>query len=723
MKKYISSFIFLCSVFCCFTVSGFDVARVTPDEMRLPLAQELQELPSSAHEALQAYHDSQTFAETTKQFFDSPNIYFERRIETLETLIDCIPESEDWEDLKKRAEYKLAYLKKIPSMMNEQATRFDLSDNPIKTEQARLNDTYWFEYLDPLHRIGPEVKVHIDTWLSTTIPNYFIYLETVEYDALLNRFAPFKNQVVYYLTNEERAPHRLSFYDKCCYLNDEIFDTGESFSLHSDEPGLAIFTIGIDDEVYVNSHIKYKIHHSSEFAGGEVISAGELRAENGVIIEISNKSGHYSPKHREMMVMLEVFHEKLGDLSDIQLVMFQYTKTGQKYFKQSARFNAQDYLNTNGMTPALSATGKWTPLHVAVWNNHIDLAHRVIQSEFLEEQDFQGNTPLHLAVSQGYQEWVVRLLEAGATLMVQNEIGDTPLHIACQNGDNAIVQLLLEKMDYVDLRNGKEQTPLHYAAQAGSWPLYQLLVEYGANHRAFDEDGNHLLHFAVYKGNHEFAKKLLKTELLTLLFTPNRRNASVLHSAAAFGDRKTLELVLDFGFDLLEKDYKGRTPLHFATKFGNAETTSCLVQLNDKNLLKARTNRSLTAFHYAAQFLPIESLKELIAYGAKINSVDYKGRSALFYAINGRSVNSLRNLKYLLCHGAYTHIYNTNGQAPVHYAATRGSISSLRRLLSSSNDLDLCDSQGRTALDIAKQKNYRIMTRYLSNHGEYTTCD
>jgi len=273
-------------------------------------------------------------------------------------------------------------------------------------------------------------------------------------------------------------------------------------------------------------------------------------------------------------------------------------------------------------------------------------------------------------------------------------------------------------MDYVDLRNEKEQTPLHYAAKAGSSALYQMLVDKGANVKAFDEDGNHILHFAVSKGNIKFVEELLKTDVVGLLFTPSRRNASILHSAAAFGDKQTLQLMLDLGFDVLEKDYKGRTPLHYAAKFGNIETTEALIELNNAELIQARSNRLLTAFHYAAEFLPLESVKKFVDYGAKINVVDYKGRSALFYAIQGRTVNSLRNLKYLLCHGAYTHIYNTNGQAPVHYAASRGSISALRRLLSSSNDLELQDSQGRTALDIAKEKNFRIMTRYLTEHGE-----
>ncbi|NGX58713.1 MAG: Phosphocholine transferase AnkX [Chlamydiae bacterium] len=717
MRKTISVFFFAIFVLITCQVSCLEVSKITPSEMKLITVSESQNAPEDLVQALQAYHESREFKQTVHEFLQFPHHYFDQRVSALESLQKAIPDTEEWMELRHQAECKLAYLNALPDVMDDRATQPELHDQGIVPMSAHMNDSYWFEYLDPLHRIGPEVKVHIDTWLASDIPNYFIYLETVEYDPLLNQFAPFENQVEYFLTDQERVEHRLNFENGMCYLNDLPFDTGESFSLHSDEPGLAIFTVGLDGEVYVNSHIKYKIHHSSEFAGGEVISAGELKAEDGIIKELSNKSGHYSPKHREVMLMLEVFYQKLGDLTGIDLVMFQYTKTGQKYFKQYATFDSQAYLETNGITQALRATGEWTPLHVSVWNDHIDLIPEVLIPEFLEAHDFQGNTPLHLAVSQGHLEWIYNLLEAGANPIAQNHLGETPLHLACMNGDENIVKILLKKMDYVDIRNDKEQTPLHYAAKSGSFPIYQALIQKGANIDAFDEDGNHLLHFAVYENNSQFIQKLLESDLISKLHQPNRKNATVLHSAAAFGDQQVLQLILGYDFDLNQTDYKGRTPLHYAAKFGNEETTSFLIHLNDPKLLHAKNHRSLTAFHYAAQHLPLSSIKEFLQAGVKVNAVDYKGRSAIYYAITGRCVNSLRNLKYLLCHGAYTHIYNTKGQAPIHYATARGSVSSVRRLLSSSNDLEIKDSQGRTPLDIAKSKDYQIMTKYLTEHS------
>lgn len=718
MRTVYLSLIMLFSMAMLQGLSGADISRTTPAQMRLPLTEEISGAPEEILDALRAYHDSRHYQQTPEDFFNAPKKYINTRIDALENLLLVIDGCPEWKKLRQKARKKLAYLNALPNMLHPKATRLELAPMSLSAEQVGVKDTYWFEYLDPLHRIGPEVKVHIDSWMATDIPNYFVFLETVEYDPLLNQFSPFTHQVVYYGSDEERLPHKINFKEGLCFRGDKPFDTGNSFSYSSDEPGLALFTIGLDEEMYVNSHVKYKIHHSSEFAGGEVISAGELRAESGVITELTNKSGHYSPKQREVMAMLRILKRKLGTLKGINLILFQYTKTGEKYHKQFVTYDAEDYLEKKGLTPALSATGGWNAVHAAVWNGHFSLADEVMLGTDLEAKDFQGNTPLHLAVAQGYVDWTVKLLDADVSLTTQNFKGETPLHIASLSGDEMIAKLLISQMDYVDVRNEKEQTPLHYAAMAGSKPIYDMLVAKGASPKAYDEDGNHLLHFAVYKGNAPFLKELLKTDQLEQLFTANRRKASVLHSAAAFGDEKTLEIILDFGLDLLKKDYKGRTPLHYAAKFGNVETTSALLRLNNPALLNARTHRSLTAFHYAAESLPLDSIKEFISYGAKINAVDYKGRSALFYAINGgKSSIALRNLKYLACHGAHTHLFSTGGQAPIHYAASRGSISALRRLLSSSNDLFLRDSQGRTALDIARHKNYPMMIQYLSEHS------
>ena len=78
-----------------------------------------------------------------------------------------------------------------------------------------------------------------------------------------------------------------------------------------------------------------------------------------------------------------------------------------------------------------------------------------------------GNTPLHTAVNNWYDEVVELLLANGANVNKVNDDGKTPLHVACKKyGKSSIVKLLIEKGANVNEpeHNAFENTPLHLAA-------------------------------------------------------------------------------------------------------------------------------------------------------------------------------------------------------------------------------------------------------------------
>jgi len=60
-------------------------------------------------------------------------------------------------------------------------------------------------------------------------------------------------------------------------------------------PGHAIFVMSATGNIHVSSHSVGYRHHSSLLAGRDVAGAGELKANNGCLVWLSNKSGHYVP--------------------------------------------------------------------------------------------------------------------------------------------------------------------------------------------------------------------------------------------------------------------------------------------------------------------------------------------------------------------------------------------------------------------------------------------
>ncbi|RZI45786.1 ankyrin repeat domain-containing protein [Rickettsiales endosymbiont of Peranema trichophorum] len=89
----------------------------------------------------------------------------------------------------------------------------------------------------------------------------------------------------------------------------------------------------------------------------------------------------------------------------------------------------------------------WTPLHLSVYHNYIDVARLLLQHKANPNLvDINGKTSLHLALRDGrYIDMVDLLLEVGAEPNVINDEGLTPLSIAAAHQQKEICILLLQR--------------------------------------------------------------------------------------------------------------------------------------------------------------------------------------------------------------------------------------------------------------------------------------
>jgi hypothetical protein len=125
---------------------------------------------------------------------------------------------------------------------------------------------------------------------------------------------------VQYLSPEEREAYRLTFRDGMIYGADgKLFDTREAVSLHSNMPK-AIFVMDAAGDFFAAPHqILGRFHHSSLAAGGPVAAAGELLVLDGMLFQISNKSGHYRPGKLFMDQALDALAHKGIELTSDQI--------------------------------------------------------------------------------------------------------------------------------------------------------------------------------------------------------------------------------------------------------------------------------------------------------------------------------------------------------------------------------------------------------------------
>jgi ankyrin repeat protein len=78
--------------------------------------------------------------------------------------------------------------------------------------------------------------------------------------------------------------------------------------------------------------------------------------------------------------------------------------------------------------------------------------------------DKAGNAPIHWASRGGHDKVVQLLLQAQATVNVQNKLGDTPLHMAAWGGHPKVVELLLAVPGIqTNVRNNEKMRPVDLA--------------------------------------------------------------------------------------------------------------------------------------------------------------------------------------------------------------------------------------------------------------------
>ncbi|BFZ14156.1 hypothetical protein BsWGS_17195 [Bradybaena similaris] len=126
-----------------------------------------------------------------------------------------------------------------------------------------------------------------------------------------------------------------------------------------------------------------------------------------------------------------------------------------------------------------------TPLHLAVKLNFLEAVDILLKSNAnVNAVDCTGSSCIHMAVQGKSTECLTMLLERclDADLNARNFDGLTPLHIAVDNGDLQQVETLLKYNADIDVTDGKSgRTALFWAAESNQKGMVELLLGKGAN--------------------------------------------------------------------------------------------------------------------------------------------------------------------------------------------------------------------------------------------------
>lgn len=153
---------------------------------------------------------------------------------------------------------------------------------------------------------------------------------------------------------------------------------------------------------------------------------------------------------------------------------------------------------------------------------------------YINAQNEDGKTPLHIAAEYGHRLSMESLLKYGADVSLTNHLGQSPLHAAIQNGHSRCVEILLEIL----MRNStdfeavlsRRQSPLISACQNGFTDIVRLLLshEIGIDDRCNKEDKNPL-EIAIKYRRISTITELLEQPYLNSWLMSTRKNSNDHH--------------------------------------------------------------------------------------------------------------------------------------------------------------------------------------------------
>ena len=260
---------------------------------------------------------------------------------------------------------------------------------------------------------------------------------------------------------------------------------------------------------------------------------------------------------------------------------------------------------------------KSTPLHLASWEGHTEVARLLIdRGANITARDKHKSTPLHLASERGHMELAQLLVGRGAAMTVQDRLGSTPLHLALMFHHTELAQFLVERGADATARDNHLSTPLHQVSMKGDMKFAQLLIGCGADVTARDKDGMTPLHQAVIWGHVKISQFLVDHGADA---TARCMDGSTMVHLALASRGVNLEFILflvEHGVDVTAQDKDGVTPLHRAAVWGPVEIAQLLVERGAD--VTAQDKDGSTPLHQASQWGYIEIARFLVESGADV---------------------------------------------------------------------------------------------------------
>jgi ankyrin repeat protein len=393
-----------------------------------------------------------------------------------------------------------------------------------------------------------------------------------------------------------------------------------------------------------------------------------------------------------------------------------------------------------------AAADRTTALHWASYRDDLESAELLIRAGArVNAANDLGATPLWTASMNGSAAMVRTLLQAGADPNLALLLGETPLMAASRTGSPDAVARLLDKGAKVNARGPRGQTALMWAVSELHPEVVKVLLAHGADLHAKSDVWSDMMAVPPH-GKPEYNRLIPHGGDTALMF------------AARVGDLASAKLLLASGANVNDADAWGVSAMVLAAHSGFTEMVEFLL---DKGADAKAIGPGFTALHEAVMRRDQRMVTALLAHGANPNtplqtwtperrsSADFNfspslvGATPFWLAAHFHDPAIMRLLvkqgadsQFVLRNEYYVNDLNDRRtQASTALMAALGVgggrawvlpdraqlealvLESVKLAIELGVDVNAVNSDGRTALDIARASKLETAVKLLTDHG------